>query len=145
MNIRTVIILSTFSLLNLSFISASYADAICNDGWRSKSSGSGTCSWHGGVLNWLPKSESSNSYSRDTYYDNSDNGSGGSSRNLCTYKDRRDGETIKECGARKLNDIRDMLLNYYRVQAKEYKPITDDLLIDFDKQTLEPYYNPFGQ
>ena len=26
--------------------------AICADGWRSYSAGSGTCSWHGGVRNW---------------------------------------------------------------------------------------------
>ena len=37
----------------------SYADAICNDGWISKSSGSGTCSWHGGVKKWLNKKKSS--------------------------------------------------------------------------------------
>ena len=29
--------------------------AICSDGWRSHSSGSGTCSWHGGVSEWLYK------------------------------------------------------------------------------------------
>ena len=34
--------------------SYSYADAICKDGWKSKSEGSGTCSWHGGVAKWLP-------------------------------------------------------------------------------------------
>ena len=27
--------------------------AICNDGWRSHSTGSGTCSHHGGVDYWL--------------------------------------------------------------------------------------------
>ena len=27
--------------------------AICRDGWRSRSTGSGTCSWHGGVRKWL--------------------------------------------------------------------------------------------
>ena len=27
--------------------------AICNDGWRSYSTGSGTCSHHGGVDYWL--------------------------------------------------------------------------------------------
>ena len=27
--------------------------AICNDGSRSYSTGSGTCSWHGGVHYWL--------------------------------------------------------------------------------------------
>ena len=40
----------------------SYAGAICNDGWISKSSGSGTCSWHGGVKKWLNKKESSDKY-----------------------------------------------------------------------------------
>ena len=44
-------------LLSLGFIGSSYADAICNDGWISKSSGSGTCSWHGGVKKWLNKKE----------------------------------------------------------------------------------------
>lgn len=28
-------------------------DAVCNDGWYSSSSGSGTCSWHGGVAYWV--------------------------------------------------------------------------------------------
>lgn len=32
----------------------SNADAICSDGWKSKSEGSGTCSWHGGVKEWKP-------------------------------------------------------------------------------------------
>ena len=45
-------------LLSLGFIGSSYADAICNDGWISKSSGSGTCSWHGGVKKWLNKKKS---------------------------------------------------------------------------------------
>ena len=27
--------------------------AVCNDGWISSSTGSGTCSWHGGVNYWL--------------------------------------------------------------------------------------------
>jgi hypothetical protein len=35
-------------------ISQVSADAICNDGWKSKSEGSGTCSHHGGVAKWLP-------------------------------------------------------------------------------------------
>jgi hypothetical protein len=29
------------------------ADAVCRDGWYSSSSGSGTCSWHGGVDYWV--------------------------------------------------------------------------------------------
>jgi hypothetical protein len=41
-------------LLSLGLIGISYADAICRDGWKSKSEGSGTCSWHGGVAKWLP-------------------------------------------------------------------------------------------
>ena len=43
-----------FSAFVLLFSSISYADAICRDGWKSKSSGQGTCSWHGGVAKWLP-------------------------------------------------------------------------------------------
>lgn len=43
-----------FSAFVLLFSSTSYADAICRDGWKSKSEGSGTCSWHGGVAKWLP-------------------------------------------------------------------------------------------
>ena len=42
-----------FSAFVLLFSSISYADAICRDGWWSKSEGSGTCSWHGGVKRWL--------------------------------------------------------------------------------------------
>jgi hypothetical protein len=67
---RTVTILSILLLLT-SLTSNAYADAICKDGWRSKSSGSGTCSWHGGVLNWLPGGGSSPSILRD-YYDSLD-------------------------------------------------------------------------
>ena len=45
----------------------SYADAICNDGWISKSTGSGACSWHGGVKKWLQKQKQSNKYKKDKY------------------------------------------------------------------------------
>ena len=31
--------------------------AICGDGWRSNSTGRGTCSWHGGVNHWLYREE----------------------------------------------------------------------------------------
>jgi hypothetical protein len=61
-------ILLLFVLLTLGFINTSYADAICKDGWKSKSNGSGTCSWHGGVFEWLSKDGSSPSFLRD-YYD----------------------------------------------------------------------------
>jgi hypothetical protein len=31
--------------------------AICNDGWRSYSTGSGTCSWHGGIDHYIDPNE----------------------------------------------------------------------------------------
>lgn len=31
--------------------------AICNDGWRSHSTGSGTCSWHGGIDHYVDPDE----------------------------------------------------------------------------------------
>ena len=41
-------------LLTFGFIGSANADAVCKDGWISESTGSGTCSWHGGVKKWLP-------------------------------------------------------------------------------------------
>jgi hypothetical protein len=46
--------------------------AICSDGWRSKATGSGACSWHGGVSKWLGSNYStykspSSSYGTSTY------------------------------------------------------------------------------
>ena len=41
-------------LLSFGFIGSANADAVCKDGWISESTGSGTCSWHGGVRQWLP-------------------------------------------------------------------------------------------
>ena len=43
-----------FLLLSFGFMGSANADAVCNDGWISESEGSGTCSWHGGVREWLP-------------------------------------------------------------------------------------------
>jgi hypothetical protein len=41
--------------ISISLVSAnSYADAICNDCWRSTSEGRGTCSWHGGIKESKP-------------------------------------------------------------------------------------------
>lgn len=40
-------------------LQVAFADAICRDGWRSSSSGSGTCSHHGGVAYWIPSTPSS--------------------------------------------------------------------------------------
>ncbi|QLY40649.1 hypothetical protein HF295_07240 [Hujiaoplasma nucleasis] len=36
--------------------------AICEDGWRSSSTGSGTCSWHGGVDYWLYRGGTESTY-----------------------------------------------------------------------------------
>ena len=43
------------AILPVSLVMASpvLGDAVCNDGWYSSSSGSGTCSWHGGVAYWV--------------------------------------------------------------------------------------------
>ncbi len=153
--IRRVTATLSILLLLISVSSNAYADAICKDGSRSESSGSGTCSWHGGVLDWLPKAGSSSSYSRDSYYDNSDNGSGNSGSGLCVHKDRRDGETLKECNVRRVGNIREILLDAIRAQTsprEEYIPLIWDQKIDFSDQTSGPffkdsesYYNPFGQ
>ena len=81
-------------LLFLLFLlsSNSYADALCNDGWISKSSGSGTCSWHGGVKKWLNKKKKSNG--GDIYFPDNDY-----DRDQC--KRRIPGETKQECIERK--------------------------------------------
>ena len=51
-------------LLSLSFTGSTYADAICKDGWKSTSEGSGTCSHHLGVCEWKPN-YTYNAYSND--------------------------------------------------------------------------------
>ena len=71
-------------LITLATINTVNADAICKDGWKSTSEGSGTCSWHGGVCSWKPNytyRSTSNTFNSDHNhgYDNcySDSGSGG--------------------------------------------------------------------
>lgn len=39
-------------MIALLFASAAFAGAVCKDGWRSPSEGTGTCSHHGGVAYW---------------------------------------------------------------------------------------------
>ena len=77
-------------ILSLGFIGSSHADALCNDGWISKSSGSGTCSWHGGVKKWLNKKnnkkETSDKYIEEIY-DLDNNGSIGKCKG--TYKQKK--------------------------------------------------------
>ena len=42
------------AVVGFTLATSAYADAICNDGTYSYGSGSGTCSHHGGVRQWLP-------------------------------------------------------------------------------------------
>ena len=51
-------------LLSLGFMGSANADAICKDGWKSTSEGSGTCSHHLGVCEWKPN-YTYNAYSND--------------------------------------------------------------------------------
>ena len=45
---------NSWSLPSLGSTSTYRTGAICADGWRSSATGSGACSWHGGVARWLP-------------------------------------------------------------------------------------------
>ena len=88
------------------------ADAVCKDGWISKSSGSGTCSWHGGVSEWLDKKVFN--YKVDTYYDDSDNGI-----DRCKYRGYR--ESRKECQERLKRSDRIIQLELGRWLEKKWK------------------------
>jgi hypothetical protein len=81
-------------LISFGLIGASYADAVCIDGWISKSSGSGTCSWHGGVKKWLNKTKS---YDNDDNYYPDDN----FNRDKCSKRGLR--ESRKDCEKRLMN------------------------------------------
>ena len=48
LDLREIIFVVGFLILNL-LMPPSSADTLCSDGTVSKSSGSGTCSWHGGI------------------------------------------------------------------------------------------------
>ena len=50
-------IIAIFIVLNFNQVSA---DAVCNDGWKSTSEGSGTCSHHKGVRTWYADGAFSN-------------------------------------------------------------------------------------
>lgn len=54
-------------MIALFLLQVALADAICRDGWRSSSSGSGTCSHHGGVAYWIPSAPAS-SYTTNGVY-----------------------------------------------------------------------------
>ena len=51
-NVLFLILISIFFLILLTFGTRKRDGAICEDGWKSSSTGSGTCSHHGGVDNW---------------------------------------------------------------------------------------------
>jgi hypothetical protein len=52
------IVMLTLFFLFLVFTSCKKGKgAICNDGWRSHSTGSGTCSWHGGIDHYIDPDE----------------------------------------------------------------------------------------
>jgi hypothetical protein len=44
-----LIIGGSFVVLALAFVGVTLACTQCRDGWRSRSTGRGTCSWHGGI------------------------------------------------------------------------------------------------
>ena len=77
---KKLLLLLLLSLLSFN----SYASALCNDGWISKSIGSGTCSGHDGVKKWLNKKESTDKYD-DRY--SPDNGVVGKCKG--TYQQRK--------------------------------------------------------
>ena len=81
----------------------SYADAICNDGWISKSSGSGTCSWHGGVKKWLNNKKPSDIY-MEYIYSPSDGVSG---KCKGTYQQKKSCRNAREMIRRQMEYIDD--------------------------------------
>ena len=109
-----------FLLISLGFVSDSYSNAICKDGWKSNSTGSGTCSWHGGVLQWVPKKKSTPSFGQDIFYDSSDNG-------VDRCKIRRYKETRKECQTRMRNKVEE---------------VREELLKRAEKNPKSPWYVP---
>lgn len=51
---RKVVLAFALVVSSLSFISPANAGTLCADGYYSLSSGSGTCSWHGGIAGGAP-------------------------------------------------------------------------------------------
>ena len=122
----------------------SFGDAICNDGWVSKSSGSGTCSWHGGVKKWLNEKKSYDKYEEIYSPDSRCKGSY-KQRELCRkqrfriqekinlsreqyleYEKNRDDRTIEE----RLDDItnnRNINIDNRSDVEKELDKLLDDL------------------
>ena len=101
----------------------SYAGALCNDGWISKSSGSGTCSGHGGVKKWLNKKESTEKY--DDRYSPDDNGSVGKCKGSYKQKEicRKRSFQIR----REMDLSRQKYLEYERGD-KTIEQILDDII-----------------
>ena len=59
---RKVILAFALVVSSISFISPASAGTLCADGYYSLSSGSGTCSWHGGIAGGAPSKKKSYSY-----------------------------------------------------------------------------------
>ena len=119
---KKLLLLSLLFLLSVN----SYAGAICNDGWISKSSGSGTCSWHGGVKKWLNKIESSDKY--ENRYSPDDNGSFG--KCVGTYQQK------KKC--QKANEGVNLYLDIMIKNTQEYYEEKSER----EKRRLEWLENP---
>jgi hypothetical protein len=90
---RKVILALALVVSTMSFISPANAGTLCADGYYSLSSGSGTCSWHGGIAGGAPSRSKSYGYS-DPYGSTSKkksygyNNPYGSSMSNCSYIDR---------------------------------------------------------
>ena len=75
---RKVLLAIALIFSSMSFIPSANAGTLCADGYYSLSSGSGTCSWHGGIAGGAPSRSKSYGY----------NDPWGSSMSKCSYIDR---------------------------------------------------------
>lgn len=58
---RLLILLTGIAAL-LTLTSSPASATVCEDGWISPSTGSGTCSWHGGIEDGLPSWDNGSTY-----------------------------------------------------------------------------------
>jgi len=57
---KSILTIITFTIFLVSLSSCDPGErsgAICNDGWKSNSTGRGTCSSHGGVDHWIHEND----------------------------------------------------------------------------------------
>ena len=55
---KALLVLTLGLLVGASFAATSHGQTLCSDGTLSSSSGSGTCSWHGGIAGGAPSDDS---------------------------------------------------------------------------------------